>query len=246
MTKKDKIEELKKEKCEDCGKMICECGSTMREEKWMQGAVKKPGQLHKDLGISPDKEIPMSLLKKKKAELQKRAEGDKKLSASESKLLKKIIFAINAKKLHEGIEELNRETEGLSRSEKEEFIDTIMSILDSKKDYWMKFLRMKGSPVRIENFFHSLPASKFTKPELEYLDTRTLNGFLKLFDEIELAHQNRIKDEEFQYHLNEKSPPGYEKQVEDTKKALIAKGYSEEKAANIAFGKAWNEYKGRK
>lgn len=155
MAKDKTIEELKKEKCEECGKMICECGSTMKEEKWMQGAVKKPGQLHKDLGISPDKEIPMSLLKKKKAELQKKAEGDKKLSAADSKLLKRIIFAINAKKLHEGVVEFN--------------------------------------------------------------------GF-----------------------ITEKSPPGMEKQVEKMKKALIDKGYDEEKAANIAFGKAWNEYKGRK
>lgn len=141
--------------CNECGEMVCECGAPMTEEKWMQKAVKKPGQLHKDLGISPDEEIPMSLLTKKKVELQKKAKGDKTLSASDSKLLKRIIFAINAKKLHESVVELS--------------------------------------------------------------------GFIM-----------------------EKSPPGMGKKVEKMKKALIDKGYDEEKAANIAFGTAWNEYKSRK
>lgn len=71
------------------------------KEKWMQGAVKKPGSLHKELGIEKGKKIPISLLKKKKATLEKKSEGDKKLSSSELKLLQKINFALNAKKINE-------------------------------------------------------------------------------------------------------------------------------------------------
>lgn len=155
MAKKE-IDKLKDEKCKECGKMICECGSTMNEEKWMQGAVKKPGQLHKDLGVPEDEDLSMKLLARRKAELERKALGKATLSDADKKLLQRIVFAINAKKLHES----------------------------------------------------------------------------------ELVH-------EMMGYITEKSPPGMEKEVEETKKALLDKGYSEEKAANIAFGKAWNKYKSK-
>jgi len=69
-----------------------------RKKKWMQSAVKKPGALSKELGIPEEENIPMGLLQKKKAALSKKAEGDKKLSAHEKKLLQRINFAIIAKK----------------------------------------------------------------------------------------------------------------------------------------------------
>lgn len=42
--------------------------------------------------------------------------------------------------------------------------------------------------------------------------------------------------------LQEKAPPGYEGQVEQFKKMLMLKGFDEERATNIAMGKAWNAY----
>ena len=69
-----------------------------RKKKWMQAAVKKPGALSKALGVPEEENIPMSLLQKKKTQLSKKAEGDKKLSANERKLLQRINFAITAKK----------------------------------------------------------------------------------------------------------------------------------------------------
>lgn len=69
-----------------------------RKKKWMQAAVKKPGALSKELGVPEEENIPMDLLQKKKAALSKKAEGDKKLSAHERKLLQRINFAITAKK----------------------------------------------------------------------------------------------------------------------------------------------------
>ena len=69
-----------------------------RKKKWMQAAVKKPGALSKALGVPEEENIPMSLLQKKKTQLSKEAEGDKKLSANERKLLQRINFAITAKK----------------------------------------------------------------------------------------------------------------------------------------------------
>lgn len=36
----------------------------MAKDKWIQGAIKKPGALHKELGISQDKKIPKKTLEK--------------------------------------------------------------------------------------------------------------------------------------------------------------------------------------
>ena len=70
------------------------------QEKWMQKASKDldKGGLHKDLGISQDKEIPMSLINKKIKELHAKKEKDGKLSASDLKLMRRLNFAKNAKK----------------------------------------------------------------------------------------------------------------------------------------------------
>lgn len=70
-----------------------------KKEKWMQAAVKKPGALSKELGVPEEKNLSMAELEKKKAALQKKAKGDKKLSAHDLKLLQRINFAITAKKM---------------------------------------------------------------------------------------------------------------------------------------------------
>lgn len=72
---------------------------TQDTEKWMQGAVKKPGALSKSLGIPEKENIPMSLINEKIAALRKKAEGDKKLSASDKKLLERLLFAKRAKSI---------------------------------------------------------------------------------------------------------------------------------------------------
>jgi hypothetical protein len=71
-----------------------------KKNKWMQGAVnlEEKGELHKKLKVPADKKIPTALLKKKKKELQARAEGDKKLTKAERELLGQIQFALNARK----------------------------------------------------------------------------------------------------------------------------------------------------
>ena len=69
-----------------------------KKQKWMQAAVKKKGALSKQLGVPEEKNLSMADLEKKKAALQKKAEGNKKLSAHDLKLLQRINFAITAKK----------------------------------------------------------------------------------------------------------------------------------------------------
>ena len=48
----------------------------MAAKKWIQKAIKKPGALHKELGVPADKKIPKSKIKaaaKKRGKLGKRA-----------------------------------------------------------------------------------------------------------------------------------------------------------------------------
>lgn len=69
-----------------------------KDDKWMQGAVKKPGALHKELGVPEDETIPMSTINDKLADLRAKGRGDKKLSPKELKTLQRLNFAKNAKK----------------------------------------------------------------------------------------------------------------------------------------------------
>ncbi len=76
-------------------------GKSEKDGKWIQKAVKRPGALHKALGIPEGEKISKSLLNKKKKELSAKGAGDKKLSASDNRLLKQINFALNAGSLNE-------------------------------------------------------------------------------------------------------------------------------------------------
>jgi len=75
-----------------------------KEGKWMQKAGEEmekkgtKGALHRALGKKEGEELSKSELESKKAALQKKGEGDKKLSAEERKMLRRIIFALNAMK----------------------------------------------------------------------------------------------------------------------------------------------------
>jgi len=70
----------------------------MSTKKWIPENLKK-GALHRALGIPEDQKIPMELINKKIKELQKKAEGDKKLSDSDQKLLKRLLLARTFKKM---------------------------------------------------------------------------------------------------------------------------------------------------
>jgi len=63
-------------------------------EKWIQGAIKKPGALRKAMGVKKGETIPVSELKEKKAQLQRAAEGDKKLPADKRKMLQRVNLAL--------------------------------------------------------------------------------------------------------------------------------------------------------
>jgi hypothetical protein len=71
------------------------------EEKWIQKTDMEKGALHKKLGVPEGEKIPVSKLKSLKKELMKKGEGDKKLSAADSKLLKQVNLALTLKNIKE-------------------------------------------------------------------------------------------------------------------------------------------------
>ena len=62
-------------------------------DKWIQGAIKKPGALRKQLGVKEGETIPPEKLRKVKSRLKKKAEGDKKLTKKERTLQRRVQLA---------------------------------------------------------------------------------------------------------------------------------------------------------
>lgn len=71
----------------------------MPDKKFIKEAIKKPGALRKALGAKKGEKIPAKEIKSKISTLRKKAAGDKKLTPSESKMLKRLILAKTLKKL---------------------------------------------------------------------------------------------------------------------------------------------------
>jgi hypothetical protein len=96
------------------------------EEKWIQKTDMKKGALHKKLGVPEGDKIPVSKLKSLKKELMKKGEGDKKLSAADSKLLKQVNLALTLKSVKESLKPSLKLTEN-------ELIDMIEQIVLEQK-----------------------------------------------------------------------------------------------------------------
>jgi len=94
------------------------------KEKWIQKTKMHKGALHKKLNVPEDEKIPVSKLKSLKKELQGKSEGDKKLPASDSKLLKQVNLALNLKSI--------KESSNLTLTE-DEIIDMIENIVVEQK-----------------------------------------------------------------------------------------------------------------
>lgn len=62
-------------------------------DKWIDKAIKRPGALRKAMGAKEGEPIPPEKLRKKKAELEKKAEGPKKLTKAQRRLLRQINLA---------------------------------------------------------------------------------------------------------------------------------------------------------
>jgi hypothetical protein len=60
---------------------------------WIAGATRNKGALRRQLGVEEGEKIPASKLSKTATRLRKKAEGDKKLSKDELKLLRRVQLA---------------------------------------------------------------------------------------------------------------------------------------------------------
>lgn len=98
-----------------------------KKEKWIQKTGMKKGALHKKLGVPEGDKIPVSKLKSLKSELSKKAEGKKKLSAEESKLLKQVNLALTLKSVKESKNSLQ-----LTESELIDMIEKIVIEQETK------------------------------------------------------------------------------------------------------------------
>jgi hypothetical protein len=98
------------------------------EEKWIQKTDMKKGALRKKLGVPEGEKIPKSKLNSLKKDLMSKSKGDKKLSASDAKLLKQVNLALNLG----GIKE-NKETLRLTEIELIDLIESIVKEQESEK-----------------------------------------------------------------------------------------------------------------
>jgi hypothetical protein len=119
------VKESKGKKCPKCGMIDCKCNHKKEtkesEKKWIQKTDMKKGALHKKLNVPEDKKIPKTLLNKLKKELMAKGEGDKKLSAADSKLLKQVNLALTLKTLKE-----NRNVLSLTENELIDMIENLV------------------------------------------------------------------------------------------------------------------------
>jgi hypothetical protein len=95
------------------------------EEKWIQKTDMKKGALRKKLGVPEGEKIPKSKLNSLKKDLMSKSKGDKKLSASDAKLLKQVNLALTLGDIKESKESL--------RLTESELIDLIESIVKEQK-----------------------------------------------------------------------------------------------------------------
>jgi len=143
------------------------------EKKWIQKTGMKKGALHKKLGVPEGDKIPQSKLKSLKKDLMKKAEGDKKLSASDSKLLKQVNLALTLK----GIKE---ETKSLKLTE-EELIDLIENIVNEQivKDKQQKDNISKVKPIGLKKTEKVLDADADENEDYAKLVTKKISDYLK-------------------------------------------------------------------
>jgi len=152
------------------------------EEKWIQKTKMKKGALHKKLGIPEGDKIPKSKLNKIKKELTAKAEGNKKLSAEDSKLLKQVNLALTLG----GIKE-SKNTLRLTEDELVEMIENIVMEQVAKETKEEKTNIDKKIPTGLKKTEDALGKSKkFNDNYLKSLVDK-MKGYLKDGSKVEFS-----------------------------------------------------------
>lgn len=132
------------------------------KEKWIQDTKMKKGALHKKLGIPEGEKLSVSKLNKIKKDLMKKGEGDKKLSAEDSKLLKQVNLALTLK----DVKESKKDTLQLTESEMIELIQKL--VMEEKKAKGMAETEKVLSANKKENEAAIKAVTKKMKEYLKY------------------------------------------------------------------------------
>jgi hypothetical protein len=187
------------------------------EEKWIQKTGMKKGALRKKLGVPEGEKIPKSKLNSLKKELMKKSEGDKKLSASDSKLLKQVNLALTLGKLDENI---NKKTLVLSENE---LIDLIEKIVNEETLGKVKNNINVQTPIGLKEVEKSNSKTEKDNKEEAKEVTKKMKEYLK----------NGSKGK---FEMNPKNfPKGNGELGEMTKKAYKPSKAVEEYIENLAY-----------
>ena len=147
----------------------------MKEEgdKWIQDTKMKKGALHKKLGVPEGDKIPQSKLKALKKELMDKAKGDKKLSASDSKLLKQVNLALTLKGL--------KESKGSLHLTENELVDLIEKLVVEQKvkDKAEKNNISKKEPEGLKKTMKALDASKKENDDYAKMVVKKMKDYVK-------------------------------------------------------------------
>jgi hypothetical protein len=137
------------------------------KKKWIQKTDMNKGLLHKRLGIPEGDKIPVAKLKSLKAELTKKSEGDKKLSASDSKLLKQVNLALTLKGFGK-----NKKTLKLSENEMIDLIEKV--VLEQKNNSFVK-----KTPEGLKKTEKMLELSKKTNDDYAKSVVKKMKDYVK-------------------------------------------------------------------
>jgi hypothetical protein len=185
------------------------------EEKWIQKTGMKKGALRKKLGVPEGEKIPKSKLNSLKKELMKKGEGDKKLSASDSKLLKQVNLALTLGNLDE-----NKKTLKLTENE---LVDLIEKIISEQKVENVKNNISVKTPVGLA--------------EVEKANSKTEKDNKEEVKSVTKKMKDYLKDgSKGKFEMNPKDfPKGNGELGEMTKKAYKPSGAVEEYIENLAY-----------
>ena len=132
------------------------------KEKWIQDTKMRKGALHKKLGIPEGEKLSVSKLNKIKKDLMKKGEGDKKLSAEDSKLLKQVNLALTLR----DVKESKKDTLQLTESEMIDLIQKL--VMEEKKAKGMAETEKVLSASKKENEAAIKAVTKKMKDYLKY------------------------------------------------------------------------------
>ena len=131
------------------------------KEKWIQKTKMHKGALHKKLGVPEGDKIPVGKLKSLKKELEAKGKGDKKMSASDLKLLKQVNLALNLKSLKE-----NNNSLTLTENELIDIIENIIVEQKKKKEEDVKVSKVVN---KVKDTINKKYVSGLAKTEKSHL-----------------------------------------------------------------------------